>query len=406
MSEMTNNKVGFEVGPKAKAFILVVTGILLALFAYGAISSLIQGHLAWGTSNEMEWGLLIAGYVYFAVGCTGICLLTTLGHRSWILKLVFGEESAVATQTKLRGMGIEPIILAISFITAGFAVLAFEMAYPLRLAIYMPTSPNFKSAFIWMGLFYGIYLVFLIVELICHVRNSKLTNLFGWLAIITGVSATSNLGAVFGTMPGRPFWTAPYLPLFFIFTALLCGAAAIILLFYFTNKENKEEIVKYFGKLLILFILVVMVFNVWNIVSSFIGQSPERFEALMFLLTGDLAISFWVFEIGIGLVLPLLILLFFKSQTAHVTSAFMVLFGMMFSRHNLIYAGQAVLLRPDLSSTPYFINYAPTVVELSLFIGGIGIVTALFIVLSKVVEHFMKKGETKPKVNKKIKAVS
>src|SRR5690554_1457378 len=180
------------------------------------------------------------------------------------------------------------------------------MAYPLRFAIYLPTSPNFQSPFIWMGAFYGVYLVFLILELIAHMRNkeSKAGKILAVLAIVFGVAASSNLGAVFGTMPGREYWTVPFLPLFFICTALLTGAAALIVLTYFTKKdmEARDGTIQYLGEMLVLFIGATLFFNVWNIVGSFIGQSPERYEALMFLLTGDLAVSFWAFEIGLGLI--------------------------------------------------------------------------------------------------------
>lgn len=212
-----------------------------------------------------------------------------------------------------------------------------------------------------------------------------------FLAIATGIIATSNLGAVFGTMPGRAYWTAPYLPIFFIFTALLTGAAALMVLYYFHNQKSREEIVPYMSKLLVLFIIVVGIMTVWNLVSGFIGQYPERYEATMNLLFGDLAISFWVFELGIGLIIPLAIVLLTRSPKFLLAAAVMALIGMMFARHNLVTAGQTVLLQPDASSQVYLMSYTPTFVELSMTIGAVGILLAFYFVMTRLLNMLEKK---------------
>lgn len=388
MSEIVQNEPETRQNRKFITPLLVVIGALLAIFTYGVVVTLLESHDAWGTSNEFSWGILISAYVFFAVGCTGICLLSTLGHRDWLLKLIFGNTKFTNTK-EFEEMGIKPIVLAISFMLTAFIILAFELKYPINLAIYAILSPNFQSAFIWMGYLYGIYLVFLILEVVFHITHKvKALKIASFLAITTGLIATSNLGAVFGTMPGRAFWTAPYLPILFIFTALLTGAAALMVLYYFTNKKTREEIVPYLSKLLVLFIIVVLILTGWNMVSGFIGQYPERYEATMFLLAGDLSISFWVFELGLGLLLPLAIVLFVKNTRMLMIAAVMVLIGMMFARHNLVTAGQTVLLQPDSSTPIYLLSYTPTLVELSMVVGGVGVLLALYLTMSKLVLKF------------------
>lgn len=383
MQEAVRNKPITPGNFKSSTPILAIAGVLLAIFAYGAVVTLSQGHSAWGTTDEVLWGLLISGYVYFAVGCTGLCLLSTLGHRVWILKLVFGDTKFTNTK-EFEDMGIKPIILAISFLSTAFIILALELKYPLNLAIYAVLSPNFQSAFIWMGYLYGIYLVFLMLEVIFHMKHwEKAVKVTAVLAITTGLAATSNLGAVFGTMPGRQFWTAPYLPVLFIFTALLTGAAALIVLFYFTSKVAKEQLVPYLSKLLALFIIVVLILSAWNILSGIIGQSPERFEATMYLLTGGLSVSFWVFELGVGLLIPLAIIFTLKSPRALMVAGVMALVGMMFARHNLITAGQIVSLKPEVNAPVTILSYNPTLVEYSMVIGALGLIFAMYLIGSK-----------------------
>ncbi|AOM84023.1 NrfD/PsrC family molybdoenzyme membrane anchor subunit [Salisediminibacterium beveridgei] len=391
MSELINDQSSIRQHKTFRIVVVAAIGVLVALFAYGAVVTLLQGHDAWGTTDEFSWGILISAYVFFAVGCTGICLLSTLGHRDWILKLVFGDTKFTNT-AEFESMGIKPIVLAISFMLTAFTVLFFELKYPLNLAIYAVLSPNFQSAFIWMGFLYGIYLLFLILEVVFYLRKSpKALKIASFLAITTGIIATSNLGAVFGTMPGRAYWTAPYLPIFFIFTALLTGAAALMVLYYFHNQKTREEIVPYMSKLLVLFIIVVGIMTVWNLVSGFIGQYPERYEATMNLLFGDLAISFWVFELGIGLLIPLAIVLLTRSPKLLLAAAVMALVGMMFARHNLVTAGQTVLLQPDASTQVYLMSYVPTFVEMSMTIGALGVLLAFYFIMTRLLNKLEKK---------------
>ncbi|SER93905.1 NrfD/PsrC family molybdoenzyme membrane anchor subunit [Salisediminibacterium halotolerans] len=368
--------------------LLIGIGVLLALFVYGAVMTLLHGHDVWGTTDEFPWGILISGYVFFAVGCTGICMLSTLGHRDWILKLVFGENR-FKNMENLEDMGIKPIVLAISFMITAFAVLVFELMYPVNLAIFAVLSPNMQSAFIWMGYLYGIYLLFLILEVVFYVkRKEKALKTASFLAITTGIIATSNLGAVFGTMPGRAFWTAPYLPILFIFTALLTGAAALMVLYYFQGERSRAEIVPYLSKLLVLFIIVVSVMTAWNIVSGVIGQYPERYEATMHLVSGGMSVSFWVFEVLLGLALPLALILVSRTPKVLFAAAVFALVGMMFARHNLVTTGQAVLLQPDQSAPVHMLTYIPTFVEMSMIVGALGVLLTLYFLISKVVRRF------------------
>ena len=390
MSDIIHNESGRKNQPKMGIPLMIAIGVLLALFIYGAVWTLFAGHSVWGTTDEFSWGILISAYVFFAVGCTGICMLSTLGHRGWILKLVFGEDR-FSDMDNLEDMGIKPIVLAISFMLTAFAVLLFELMYPINLGIYGVISPNFQSAFIWMGYLYGIYLVFLILEVIFHVKHQeKALKAASFLAILTGIVATSNLGAVFGTMPGRAFWTTPYLPILFIFTALLTGAAALMVLYYFQGKRSREEIVPYLSKLLVLFIIIVTVMTAWNMVSGVIGQYPERYEATMYLLTGGLSVSFWVFEVGIGLFIPLAIVFITRNPKLLLAAAVMALIGMMFARHNLVTAGQTVLLQPDPSTPAHLLGYTPTFVELSMVIGGVGVLLALYFAITKLLNKLEK----------------
>jgi len=351
-------------------------GVLIALFAVSAITSLTQGHHVWGTSHEVPWGFLITGYVYFAVGCTGICLVSSLGH-------VFHLKS-------FHSMGIRPAVLAVMSMITAFIVIALEMKYPLNLMIYMVLSPNIKSAFILMGLLYSVYLVCLLLEILFYtIGKDQWSRIAAVFAIIFGVSASTNLGIVFGGQVGRAFWNVPMFPILLISSALVSGAASLIILYYFVDREKSKQndnfLVGKLSKLLGGFIVLFAAISSFNLFNALNSASAERQEAARFLLFGDYSISFWVFEVAF-LVIPLIVVLFFsKKQLWVMLSAVMTLIGLAFSRQNQISAGQIVSLSPDGQSPVKLLEYLPTWVELGIVVGGLGVVLLGYLVLERIV---------------------
>ena len=63
-------------------------GLLLAVIAVAAVAALVAIPPGWevfGTTPSFEWGLMIIGYVFFAIMTSGLCLASSLGT-------VFGIE--------------------------------------------------------------------------------------------------------------------------------------------------------------------------------------------------------------------------------------------------------------------------------------------------------------------------
>src|SRR3990172_11120067 len=127
--------------------------LLLALMAVGAIAALIALPPGWevtGTSASFEWGLLIVGYVFFAVMTSGLCLASSLGT-------VFGID-------RFRPLEKRHAILAVLSLTTAFGVIALDLHYPVRMVFGAVFNPSLTSPMWWMGVFYGVYLLFLLVE--------------------------------------------------------------------------------------------------------------------------------------------------------------------------------------------------------------------------------------------------
>jgi len=80
--------------------------VLLGLAVPAALLALPPGWEVFGTTPTFEWGLLIVGYVFFAITTSGLCLASSLGT-------VFGIE-------RFRPLEKRHAILAILSLTAAF----------------------------------------------------------------------------------------------------------------------------------------------------------------------------------------------------------------------------------------------------------------------------------------------
>jgi molybdopterin-containing oxidoreductase family membrane subunit len=215
------------------------------------------------------------------------------------------------------------------------------------------------------------------------------------LAIVFGVAgavaealANSNLGSVFASLNSRPFWYGAQLPVFFLACAVLSGAAAVVLFTYFSHSlqqrkmtEGTEQGIQTAGKIMVLMIFFVSLATAWKFVNAYLG-TQELVLAVDSMVKGPLAISFWGFEIGLGLVLPFILLVVSRllSVSVMAVAALMILVGQFFSRFNMVVAGQIVPNNHGFVGVPNYFSYSPTLLEYLLVVAGLGVVLLGFVV--------------------------
>ena len=356
---------------------------LLSLFtvvgvAFGVHAMFIGHEHAYGVTREVPWGLMLAAYVFFVVTSTGLCLVSSIGH-------VFGVKA-------FQPIAKRSVFLAIATIIAGFLVIAFEIENPWRMAIYNVISPNPTSNIWWMGTLYGAYLFFMLIEFaLLQMGEHKKAGYLGLAGVIAGVAAHSNLGAVFGLLNGREFWHGPYMPIYFITSAMMSGCAAVIFFHWAAYKINgwkmSDELrdsLTSVAKLGALLYVVIMFFTTWKIISGVSGQPAGKFEAIMSFLTGPYSTNFWVAEIAMGLVIPFIIILAVKAKNipAMAIGSLSSIIGIFFMRYDLIIIGQVVpgFHEYNIVDMPHLMPYSPTLHEYMVTIAGFTFCAALFMV--------------------------
>ena len=372
--------------------------MLLALALGGGlavVTALLKGHHVMGTTSEVPWGILIATYIFFVASTSGLCLVGSLGH-------VFGFHrfDPIAKQATFLGL----VLLVV-----GFSVIASELERPFLLVKWAILSPNPSSPIWWMGTLYGLYTVVLATELAFQLMGDHAkARVAGLVSVLAAVAAQSNLGAVLGLSHGRPSWYGPFLPVYFIALSLMCGAALLILAVwaedFFTNdrlpRPGHEALLDGLRQLLALFIAVVMFFTFWRVLSGVYGTHPQQHAVMMASLTGPLFVSFWGFEIFLGLVVPLVLLLGAARHKpeALALAAALPMLGVFVMRYNLVISGQMLSLKPLVgragelfSYTPSFkgnpagfLSYTPSIVEVGVVIGAMAAAALLYVGGSRV----------------------
>jgi len=367
--------------------------LFLAGLAFGLHGFFVGYRHVYGVTREIAWGLLISTYIFCVVTSTGLCIVSSFGH-------VFGNVAFMPIAKRA-------VFMSIVFLVGGFSIIFFDLENPFRLFIWNVLSPNLRSNMWWMGTLYGAYMVFMMLEYYCLLnQNHSVSRIMGFLGLAVGIAAHSNLGGIFGMLHGRPFWYGPYLPIYFIFSAAMSGGCAIL---FFTTlgarfnpevmNETMQRAVKAITLLTIYFIVVIMFFTLWKIITGLVSEGKA--PVIESFLYGKYAVNFWFFEVFLGMILPLTLLIISKGRKYNlimwVTGIQMI--GIFFMRYDIVIPGQMVPVFHSLGvvEASHLLSYTPSWHEIMISIAGIAAVALLYLAGEKMFNsHQLQKHEIVP----------
>ena len=348
------------------AFLLVLIGLAVPAVLF----ALPPGWEVVGTTPTVEWGLLIVGYVFFAITTSGLCLASSLGT-------VFGIE-------RFRPLEKRHAILALLCLTTAFGIIALDLHYPVRMVLGAVLVPSPTSPMWWMGVFYGAYLCVLVVEVWSMFTNHPTIHQAACTtAACLAIAAPATLGAVFGVLVSRPFWHGPFTPILMVSSAFLSGTALLGIVFYvvarlrLTGAERAVSLaIPAIRTLLAIGLVVVSVLITRQLIAGLIDDRPAFVDATRALLVGPLALQFWVVRVGLGLAVPLLLVALPATRTPAGTllAALLAIVGVFVDRFTFVLAGQiGPTTVSGVVSAPWG-EYTPTLVEIGIIAGAVAFV--------------------------------
>jgi len=195
------------------------------------------------------------------------------------------------------------------------------------------------------------------------------------LAIIgLGLSSLhqSSLGATYGVIKARPFWFKPEMSVLFMLSAIVGGISmtlfASMLASRLTNKAKIndaliERVAHFVGYLLIGYFY----FRAWDALSTTYTYDPGRSEGLDVMTKGPLAFNFWFVEMLLGMILPMVLLLYKPTRMNRfwrMLALFLVVAGVVAFRWDTNIVGQLVVMSYVPGAAIAYTSYKPSLIEI------------------------------------------
>jgi len=209
----------------------------------------------------------------------------------------------------------------------------------------------------------------------------------------------SSLGAVYGVLKARPIWYRPDISVLFIISAVAAGMALTVFVSMLSARLTKrvqvddallERVSFFVGWILVGYLY----FRFWDALSMTYTYDPGRTEGLNLLLSGPLAFNFWVGEMLLGILVPMVLLLNSRTRTNpfwRMAAMLLVVGGVVAYRWDTNLSGLLIVLS-YLPGAPVvnYTHYVPSFIEVISAAGIVGYGTlalSLGVRYLRIVDH-------------------
>ena len=228
-----------------------------------------------------------------------------------------------------------------------------------------------------------------IVRRIAH-QTHKAAPALALFGLLISLLHQSSLGATYGIIKARPIWFKPSMPIMFIISAVAVGPAvtmgAAFIIEWVTGKKNMpHDVLRAIARFSGLGLLAYTYIKFWDLAAvTYYGSTPGSSTGFSILNQfTPYGFGFWVGEILIGIVIPVLLFLvprFNRNPLNLVAGSILAAIGVLFNRWNVTVSGLIVPLNYS-PGVEYQLDpgtYAPTLVEWGVALGVLGYALILF----------------------------
>ena len=246
-----------------------------------------------------------------------------------------------------------------------------------------------------------IYLAIMLIEFAPVIAESRIFSRYNWirtaakylhkaapLLALLGLAISllhqSSLGATYGIVKSRPIWFKPSMPIMFILSAVAVGPALTMAVAYIvewvTGKAKvPNDVLRAIARFSGFALMVYGYIRFWDLAAdTYYGRTPSVSEAINLLSQQTpYNFSFWVFEIILGIILPVILFLsprFNRNPGYLVIGAIFAVIGILINRWNVTVGGLFVPLSYS-PGTLYQLppgKYFPGLPEWGIAVGIIG----------------------------------
>ena len=409
-------------------FFWILAIVTFVVGFYGIYVRATTGHTQANYGSYVPWGLWVAGYIYMVGLSAGAFLFSTLiyvfnirrrgGVGSVAAAAVGLPAGAEFGREKLEQVGKLALFTALVTLCGAVVCIWLDLGRPERVWKLM-FQTSFRSIMGWMIWFYAAYFVLLLVELWLAMRadlvawssknaltrfltfgrrdvseatlagDRRLLRILGSLGVLLAIAFHGSVGAIFGVIAARPYWNSALTPILFLVGALLSGGALLTFINAIwgpePGTESHSNLMRFLGQI-VLALLALDVLLEWAEFSiSLWNGTPVETASLRLVLFGPYWWAFWIIHMGLGVVVPGLLLMFVRHKTwAVATAGVLIATTFLAVRLNIVIPGLAVSeihgLEQAFSGPGLSLNYFPSVTEWLVFVWQIGLAALIFLI--------------------------
>jgi len=352
----------------------LILGVLAILAGAGLVAAHhmdVEGHHVSGMNNQIAWGLPHVFAIFLIIAASGALNIASLSS-------VFGKLN-------YQPLARLSAIVSIALLVGGLAILLLDLGRPDRLIVAI-TYYNFKSIFAWNIILYSGFIVVVAAYLwlMMERRMHAYSKPAGIVALIWRLVLTTGTGSIFGFLVAREAYDTAVLAPMFIVMSFAFGLAVFILLLMASFKLDKRVLgdchLQRLRNLLGIFTAAIFYFVLLFHITKLYGTQNHGVEYFLLVDGGIYTALFWLFQIGAGNLLPLLLIYLpalKQSRKSLVLACCLVIVGAFAQLYVIIIGGQAYPLNIfpgyEVSSSFYdgvIGEYMPSIWELMLGLGG------------------------------------
>lgn len=342
-----------------------VVGALALLFGlWGVYIRLFEGEQSANYGSYIGWGLWVAMYLFLAGLAAGAYMLATLDYLFNI--------------PQFKGTGKTMLWAALVTLPAGLGSIGMDLGHMDRIwKVYL--QPNFNSFLALMVWGYTIFLVLIVVSLYLAFKSPEKTamKVVMWIGLATSILVAGGVGFLLGGNAARLFWHVGLLPVQFPVFAAASGIALMLVLvgWFMPTLESKqrEALLWTLAIASIVTSVIKLYFLVADFTQSLYGGAVDNLIAVQSVLTGDYWFSFWIVQIVLGLLIPVIVLAQPKLAKNGFVAGLMGLFlmiGYAAARILIVVPGQVAEMMPGqaeaFSGPKLSLAYTPSLMEWSV----------------------------------------
>ncbi len=363
---------------------------LVAAVGLGAVAYMEHfGHIVTGMNNQIVWGLPHVFAVFLVVAASGALNVASMAS-------VFGK-------TEFKPLAPLSGLLALALLLGGLVVLLLDLGRPDRLIVAM-THFNFKSIFAWNIFLYSGFMGLVLAYLWTQMERGmdRYTPLAGLAAFVWRMALTTGTGSIFGFLVARQAYDSALLAPLFIALSLSYGLAVFIVVLMLACRGGQrplgDALMARLARLQLIFVAAGLYFVLVYHLTNLYFTKHHGFERFLLLEGGIHTGLFWLGQVLLGGVLPMLLLRQpgIGAQRGRIaTAALLVIAGGFAQMYVTLIGGQAfpLVIFPGHTVSSSFADgavnaYAPSLPEALLGLGGLA-VTGLIVLLALKLLRFL-----------------